>query len=172
MARISKTGMSITRRPQSPKYQAQIVRDEVRAGLVPVGAEHVRRRERITANWQAMHQPGFEAAIGVGPVEVYLRIRMANLNAPLGQYGNYTVGDLWRWLDKTGTPPHMIYPLDPRGVLRFEIGGVVLYRKWVRHPGFPPRHWSDMINAELKDDFDKAVNNAMRRGFRKALAGG
>lgn len=34
-----------------------------------------------------------------------------------------------------GTRPHRINPRRPGGVLRFEIGGQVVYARYVNHPG-------------------------------------
>jgi hypothetical protein len=37
-----------------------------------------------------------------------------------------------------GTRPHIIRPRRPGGVLRFEIGGRVVYARYVQHPGTRP----------------------------------
>jgi hypothetical protein len=37
-----------------------------------------------------------------------------------------------------GTPPHRIQPRRRGGVLRFEIGGRVVYARYVQHPGTRP----------------------------------
>lgn len=37
-----------------------------------------------------------------------------------------------------GTRPHMIFPRRPGGVLRFTVGGQVVYARFVRHPGNKP----------------------------------
>ncbi|MFF4146892.1 hypothetical protein ACFY0A_37455 [Streptomyces sp. NPDC001698] len=34
-----------------------------------------------------------------------------------------------------GTRPHLIKPRRPKGVLRFEVDGQVVYAKYARHPG-------------------------------------
>jgi hypothetical protein len=34
-----------------------------------------------------------------------------------------------------GTRPHMIFPRRPGGVLRFTVGGRVVYARYVNHPG-------------------------------------
>lgn len=35
-----------------------------------------------------------------------------------------------------GTPPHPIYPRRAGGVLRFEVGGRVVFARMVNHPGY------------------------------------
>jgi len=35
-----------------------------------------------------------------------------------------------------GTPPHPIYPRRRGGVLRFEVGGRVVFARMVNHPGY------------------------------------
>lgn len=37
-----------------------------------------------------------------------------------------------------GTRPHMIFPRRPGGVLRFTVGGQVVYARYVNHPGTRP----------------------------------
>lgn len=44
-----------------------------------------------------------------------------------------------------GTRPHIIRPRRPNGVLRFTIGGRVVYAKFVSHPGTRPNNF--MIEA-------------------------
>lgn len=41
----------------------------------------------------------------------------------------------------TGTKPHEIRPRRPGGVLRFEIGGEVIFTKVVHHPGTKPNNF-------------------------------
>lgn len=49
-----------------------------------------------------------------------------------------------------GTRPHMIFPRRPGGVLRFTVGGQVVYARFVSHPGTKPNHWlRDSLRAAL-----------------------
>lgn len=40
-----------------------------------------------------------------------------------------------------GTRPHKIFPKRPNGVLRFEVGGRVVYARYVSHPGTRPNNF-------------------------------
>ncbi|MFF0401751.1 hypothetical protein ACFYSJ_39515 [Streptomyces sp. NPDC005248] len=40
-----------------------------------------------------------------------------------------------------GTRPHIIRPRKKNGVLRFEVGGRVVYSAYVRHPGTRPNNF-------------------------------
>lgn len=49
-----------------------------------------------------------------------------------------------------GTRPHMIRPRRPGGVLRFTVGGRVVYAKYVMHPGTKPNSFlKDALRAAL-----------------------
>jgi hypothetical protein len=40
-----------------------------------------------------------------------------------------------------GTKPHKIYPRKPGGVLRFTVGGQLVYARYVNHPGTKPNNF-------------------------------
>lgn len=46
-----------------------------------------------------------------------------------------------------GTRPHMIFPRRPGGVLRFTVGGRVVYARYVNHPGTKP---NDFLRQALR----------------------
>lgn len=49
-----------------------------------------------------------------------------------------------------GTRPHKIFPRRPGGVLRFEVGGRVVYAQYVSHPGTRPNDFlRDALRAAL-----------------------
>jgi hypothetical protein len=49
-----------------------------------------------------------------------------------------------------GTRPHMIFPRRPGGVLRFTVGGRVVYARYVNHPGNKPdRFLQESLRAAL-----------------------
>lgn len=56
---------------------------------------------------------------------------------------------------QNGTPPHVIRPQSPDGVLRFETGGQVVYATHVNHPGTRPQPFMSQgaRQAALEHDF-------------------
>lgn len=180
-------GMKIIRKTRNPVLQYKAAREIVRAKLQPVAEAHVRSRQAIVANWK--NQPKFEGKVGVGEKMIYLLVVITNKDQALTR-GGATIGDLWRWLDRTGTRPHRI-PLNGRALLFFEWGGpgsyisktgpgparyggpgtvrggVMVALAFVNHPGFPARHFGDAINKDLKDKFDNAVTSGYRQALRE-----
>lgn len=54
------------------------------------------------------------------------------------------------WLDE-GTKPHVIEAKNAKA-LRFEIGGQVLFRKRVNHPGTKPTHfWTNGVESGVRE---------------------
>lgn len=189
---MATSGMKLVRKPKSAKIQYAEVRQEIKAALTPVMNEHVNARKRVVGNWS--HRPDFKGTIGVGTKQIFLQVTVENKDEPVGKYGA-TVGDLWKWLDKTGTKAHDI-PSNPNGkLLVFRWGGPGSYisktsggparyggpgivqggktvyfkarNKVLKHPGFKARKFGEAINTDLKGSFDKAVRNGYSRGFKK-----
>lgn len=180
-------GMKITRKPRNPVLQHKAAREIVRAKLQPVAEAHARSRQAIVANWK--NQPRFEGKVGVGEKMIYLLVVITNKDQTLLN-SRATIGDLWRWLDVTGTRPHRI-PLSGRALLVFNWGGPGSYISktgpgparyggpgtvrggrmvalaFVNHPGFPARYFSDAINKDLKGKFDNTVNSGYRQALRE-----
>lgn len=61
----------------------------------------------------------------------------------------------YAWPVMKGTPPHVITPRKPGGVLRFETGGQVVYATHVNHPGTRPQPFmaEGARQAALEHDF-------------------
>jgi hypothetical protein len=75
---------------------------------------------------------------------------------------HYAVGSPLEYAlyQEVGTRPHMIYPRVAE-VLAFEVGGQIVFARYVRHPGFPGRRY-----------FAKAVGEYLRSAgeiFRRAM---
>lgn len=181
-------GMRIVRKPRSAHLLHKVVRDEVKKRLEPIAERHVRSRQEVVANWR--HRPDFGKQIRITPDTIMLTITIRNRNQSLGEDSDATIGDLWKWLDQTGTKPHRI-PKEGVTLLAFQWGGPGSYISKtgaaparhsgpgivrnakdffafsIEHPGFPPRHFSEDINRDLKRPFDNAVNAAYRAGLKK-----
>lgn len=59
-----------------------------------------------------------------------------------------------------GTRPHRISPKRPGGVLRFRMGGRVVYAKYVNHPGTKARPFLDRALREIASPAGYRIRNA------------
>lgn len=177
----------LVRKPRSPKLQMDEIQEAVRNRLKPVADLMVRQRAAIVANW--VHQPVFKSEVKVTGNSIEIVVFIENASDSLGPYGG-TIGDLWQWIDETGTSPHLI-EAAPGNVLVFSWGGPGSYvpktsarparyggpgevqngqtvgLSFVHHPGFPPRRFSAAINSGIKAKLDAAVDAGYKAGFRK-----
>lgn len=132
--------------------------------------------ERITNEWDG-EKPVFKArkVVNKDAIAVYVWAT--------GGKGK----DKWKWLTE-GTKPHKIRPKKPGGVLAFPSGytprtrpgaggqykgpgkssGDTVFAKEVDHPGNKPRPFPKVIARWAKPKFVKQINNAIRRGIRRA----
>lgn len=175
--------------PPPASVQLAIQRDEIRKDLQKVATAHAKSRRVVVANWQKAHRPTFVGKAQAGP-------KRAGIIVNIG--GTEFAKLLWKWLDETGTKPHVIAPkaTNKWGRLFFKWGGPGSYQaktganparyggpgvvpagaplraaKVVRHPGFEPRHFSEAINQDLEPEALKAIENGGARGLRKAKRG-
>jgi hypothetical protein len=173
----------ITKRPPKAAQQYKVVQDEVRVGLRRVGDRTEKAYQRVVQNWQS--KPGFKAEIGLGTKQLYVRVKVT---------GTRRVIDNWIRIDKKGMKPRLITPKRSK-FLRFVWGGPgsydaktkanparfggsgrvangkVVYFKFVNHPGFKPRKFSEAINKDARIVLDKEVKNGYQRGLRRAIKG-
>ena len=128
--------------------------------------------ERVVANWE--HKPQFKARkrITRGGISVYVY--------PAGENKKY-----WIWTSR-GTRPHPIEPkkasvlafpsvytpkTKPRGPSYGGPGtssGPMIYARHVDHPGTKPRHFEEAWARWTKTWFRREMENAIRRGVRRA----
>ncbi|MDP2364511.1 MAG: hypothetical protein Q8M94_12180 [Ignavibacteria bacterium] len=66
-------------------------------------------------------------------------------------------GDFYGLYVREGTAPHVIVPKRARA-LRFEIGGKVLFRKLVHHPGTKANPYHRRVLARLRPEVQNLVN--------------
>lgn len=127
---------------------------------------------RIVASWE--HKPDFKAMKRVtkDAISVYVY--------PTGPHR-----DIWQWVSR-GTKPHIIRPkrakvlafpeiYEPRTTVRGpgykgpgKSSGPTVFAKEVHHPGTKARHFEEAWGRWAKTWFRKAMENAMRRGARRA----
>jgi len=126
--------------------------------------EHVKRRQDIVRFWSNRTRPRWSSKFKWSDFIIQWDIQLQEKGKPY-----------WTWIDETGTRPHLIRarnaprlawrtggsPKTRANPPRFGPGrpanGPWAFAKVVRHPGFKPRRFSDMINK----DMGKAEVNAI-----------
>lgn len=180
------SSIRIIKRPPRAQLRYAAIQKEVAKQVGNVGRLHVQEREKVVADFE--HKPEFGYEVKVTPGQVTLEILLKNDGEQVSE--GFTIGQLWKSLDKTGVKPHVIRPKRQGGVLAFQSGGPgsyqphtrpvarsggpgrvnrgeTVFRKQVNHPGFPPRHFSREINKRLKPAFGKAVSKGIRAGWNR-----
>jgi hypothetical protein len=175
--------IQVTVAKKLPPLKKQIldVQNEIRKDLDKAGKALEKSLDRVVSDWSASTKPTFKVktVVTAQRIGVNLAVREANRKKPV-----------WKWVDQTGTKAHKI-PKRPKAGprrLRFRTGyqaktrpnparhggpgratGPVVYARQVRHPGFPPRRFTEQILKDLRPEFNRAVRNGGRRGLRRAL---
>lgn len=171
----------IIKRPPPAAVRYNAIRQEVAKQLGVVGKLHVQEREKIVADFETNIE--FDYKVAFGPKQLELDILVKNNGEQVSE--GFTIGNLWKSLDRTGVKPHTIRPKKQGSRLAFQTGyaphtrpigrsggpgrpsGPTVYAKQVNHPGFPPRHFSREINKRLKPAFGKAVSRGVKIGWNK-----
>jgi len=58
---------------------------------------------------------------------------------------------------RDGTNPHVIEARPPRRALRFEVGGQVVFRRRVNHPGTNPNPWYNNALGRMPEFFNDEI---------------
>lgn len=100
------------------------------------------RRELETTSRQVMNRAKILAPVDTGRLRASIRIESRRL---LSLRSVYTIGSdvFYAPMVHDGTRPHQIRPKSAGGVLRFRMGGRVVYAKVVNHPGTRARPFLD-----------------------------
>lgn len=182
----------IIKKPPPANVMHKIISAEIAAQVGKVGEQHVREREKVTANFSTDIQ--FGSNVSVTEKQITLTVFVKNDKTPVNEdNASFTVGDLWKALDVTGTRSHPIPKKAGAKTLRFQWGGPgsyspktrpiarsggpgspsgpIVFRKFVNHPGFAPRKFSESINKRLKRQFEQAVDRGFRVGSNRAKQG-
>lgn len=148
-----------------------IAKEAERTLDVVVKPRLVKWGERTVANWK--HKPGFAARKYVTRQAIRVCVY------PTGENKKY-----WIWTSR-GTKPHPIEP-KKKPILAFpsiyipktSIGptyggpgtskGPTIFAMHVDHPGTWPRHFEEAWAIWARDWFRREMENAMRRGARRA----
>lgn len=106
------------------------------AGAVHARSEHPHKRRtgRLTSS-----------------AELRGELRQADSSGAWGYLSNYTP---YAAYVEYGTKPHKIYPKAAGGVLRFRVGGAIVFARYVSHPGgrafpfmFPAAEYAALVLA-------------------------
>lgn len=182
-----------TRQPVRPEIIYKHIRERVVKELKVVGQSHVAERNEIVRDFE--NKPEFGYEVQIKTKELWLVVKVTNPDEKLKD-GDWTIGELWNALDKTGTRPHIIRPKEGRaakgGRLKFTwggpgsykpktvrggrfrgpgkvVGGKTIYAKKVKHPGTQPRKFTERINKDLRPLFLKQAERGYRLGHQDAL---
>jgi len=181
-----------TKQPLRPEIAFKHIRERVEKELEVVGQSHVAERNEIVRDFE--NKPEFDYKIRTTKKELRLEVFVKNEDDKLKD-GDWTIGELWHALDKTGVGSHPMGPIVPKKkkALAFVVGGkyqaktkaggkfrgpgkVQGGKKIVRkstkqftHPGFKARKFTERINKELRPLFLKQAERGYRLGHQEAL---
>ena len=124
--------------------------------------QHVSQRQAVVSKFR--HRPEFESKVSVGRAGIELKVTLRNDKEAISDRA--TIGDLVKWLFVTGTKPHVIRARIAK-VLRFVVGGRVIFARFVQHPGFKAKPTLDNINKRLEPAFKRAIDRGFRIGFNR-----
>lgn len=151
----------VKKQPPSPAQQFAFFRGEVAKGMQPVAHRHVERREGLPVNRNGRFK--FEGETVIQGTHILTQVTLENQGESLGRYGG-TVGALWRWLN-LGTKPHRIYARFKRA-LRFAVDSVVIFARYVNHPGTKAQQLTLKTNQSLQPFERKQIRTAFRSAWQ------
>lgn len=178
---MASSGIKLIKRPPKPQVMIADMQREIAKQLQGVGRQHVSERNKVVSDFDTNIEFGYE--VKVSQKQITLSVNVTNAGTEVSE--GFSVGDLWKALDKTGTRPHSIQPKQQGGRLAFQTGyqphtrpigrsggpgratGPTVYARRVQHPGFAPRKFSDVINKRLRRQFEQAIDRGVRLGGRK-----
>lgn len=158
------------------QLKADAVRPELLKGLDKASKKLVKEFEKTTKTWSG-DKPTFEPIITLE--------QGSGAGLDLALTGNAKGIKKWFWLEE-GTPPHVIEPKTPGGVLAFQTGyqsktvpgvigsgpggasGPTAFSRGVMHPGTEARGWSVLIKKDFKPVFRDDMQAALAAGLKKA----
>lgn len=173
--------IKIIARPPKADLRYRAIQQEIVKQVKNVGRLHVQERDKVVSDFDTDIVFGYE--VKVTPGQVTLNINVLNDSTEVGE--GFTVGDLWKSLDITGTRPHTIQPKQQGGRLAFRTGyqphtrpiarsggpgqatGDTVFARQVQHPGYPPRKFSEKINKRLRPSYLKAISRGISLGWNK-----
>lgn len=178
-----KGSIRIIKRPPPAKIRFRLIQDQIKRELVPVAKAHVEEREKVVSDFE--HDINFGYRISTTEKQITLSIVVENDKEEVSE--GFTIGDLWKSLDQTGTRGSYQIPKNPQPGKRlaFRLGyqphtrpigryggpgvatGKLVRPEVVMHPGIKPRKFSQGINKRLRKRYEKAIERGVRLGWNK-----
>lgn len=177
---------TITRRNNSELRRALIrydkaIRAELRAESYQTAKDVERWLKIATRTWSPANKPKFKIRVTIKPLFTLIEIN------PDGQKSNvFIYVDQGTGLYGDKKQAYLITPKEPGGMLKFRTGysaktapvakinvgtgqatGDWVSTPEVLHPGIKGRKFTDTVINELKPDFRRRINNALRRAVNK-----
>ncbi|TXH48261.1 MAG: hypothetical protein E6Q97_25090 [Desulfurellales bacterium] len=152
------------------------LRAELAGALETTGGKLKRMHEDVVRGWE--HQPRFlvETRLTTTLLSATVKPDMRRRREAL----------IWIYVNY-GTKPHVIRPRKPGGKLKFQTGysaktapgaaynvgdgkarGDWVQKDSVNHPGTEARGFTGTFTKQVKPEFDRNVENAIRRAIRRA----
>ena len=88
------------------------------------------------------------------------KIKVGDLHYVVGSPLDYAL------YQEVGTRPHVIYPRSARA-LRFEVDGIVVFARYVNHPGFPGRRYF----AQALEYYASIWPSLAKQAFERVMRG-
>ncbi len=176
--------IKIIKRPPPAAVQFRLIQQEIAKQLKPVGQAHVDARNKVVSNFDTNIE--FDYRISATQKQITLSVVVENAGTQVSE--GFSVGNLWKALDQTGTRGP--YPIPKKVVegkrLAFRrdyqphtrpIGrsggpgratGSFVRPIQVMHPGIRPRYFSRVINKRLKRQFEQAIDRGVRLGTKRS----
>lgn len=180
---VNTGSVRIIKRPPPALVRYKAIQDQIKRELAPIGQAHVDERNKVVADWETNVDFGYR--VSATQSQITLTILVENAEETISE--DFTVGDLWKALDKTGTRGPYQIPKNPqegqrlafrldyqphtRPIGRYggsgQATGRMVRPQVVQHPGIQPRKFSEGINKRLRKRYEKAIQRGTRLGWNK-----
>ncbi len=173
----------IIKRPPPAAVQFKAIQNQIARELKSVGQAHVNERHKVVSNFDTNIEFGYRVSATQKQITLSVVVENAGTQVSKG----FSVGNLWKALDKTGTRGPYPIPKNPQPGKRLAfrtnyqphtrpIGrsggpgratGPLVRPIQVMHPGIKPRHFSQVINKRLRKQFERAIDRGVRIGAKR-----
>lgn len=160
--------------------QDRAARIELNNTLIEIALGLIAYYKDVTSRWK--HKPEFAIETKISPVLIRVDVSAVGKNADIFGYVDKGTGKAGGFRgDRYPITPKGDYPLRFQGnynpytqpVAQYDVGDGSRSGDWVStylvmHPGIKPRKFTEQAEANILKTFRRDVENAIRRGIRKA----